>query len=216
MPSLSVRPSWAVCATCSWLALFFTGCQTTTHAGSGAVAGAGLGGTMGAILGSHNGRAGSGALLGAVAGATIGGLAGEAEDAREERDAAIAQAQYERGQAAARQSITNLDLITMAQAGLSDQVIINSVQTRGGQFDLSPSAIIELKSRGVSETVILAIQRSSETGTSRSVAPVNSSPATIIAAPPPAVYIVRPTPRVGVYFGARPYGYRYRHHHHHW
>lgn len=213
MLSSCLRVDRVVCVICGCLAMLAMGCHTTTHAGSGAVAGAGLGGTMGAIMGSNSGHAGSGALLGAMAGATLGGLAGEAEDAREQRDAAIAQAQYERDQTAARQSVTNLDLITMAQAGLSDQVIINSVETRGGAFDLSPAAIIDLKSRGVSENVILAIQRSSESGKSRSA--IYSSPTTIVAAPPPAVYIVRPTPRVGVYFGARPYGYGYRHRHCH-
>lgn len=213
MHALSARLNWAICITCGWLMLVCAGCQTTTRAESGAVAGAGLGGTMGAILGSHSGHAGSGALLGAVAGATLGGMAGEAEDARDERDAAIAQAQYERDQAAARQAITNHDLITMAQGGLSDQVIINSVQTRGGHFDLSPNAIIELKSRGVSENVILEIQRSSSATSSRTVTPVYSSP-TVVVAPAPPVYVVRPTPRIGVYFGPRPYRHGYRHHHH--
>jgi hypothetical protein len=117
---------------------------------------------------------------------------------------------------AARQSVTNYDLITMAQAGLSDQVIINSVQTRGGSFDLSPSAIIELKSRGVSENVILQIQKSSDAP--RTVALTSSRPVTTIVTTPPAVYVVRPrvVPRVGVYFGARPYGHYHRWHHHHW
>lgn len=212
MRNLITHNNFAVCVLCG-LAVLVSGCQTSTHAGAGAVAGAGLGGTVGALLGANNGRAGTGALLGAMTGAMVGSIAGDAEDAREERDLAVAQAQYERDQAVARQSVTNLDLIAMAQAGLSDQVIVNAVQTRGGQFDLSPAAIIELKSRGVSENVILSIQRSSES--SRPVASY-SRPVTTIVAPPRAVYVVRPAPAFGVYVGARPHSGRYGHYHRHY
>ncbi len=205
-----IRVKWINCVACGCLAIFATGCRTTSHAEGGALAGAGLGGTLGALIGSQSGHGGSGALLGAMTGAMVGGMAGEAEDAREERDAAIAQTQYERDMAA-RQSITNLDLINMAQAGLSEKVIMNSVQTRGGQFDLSPSAIIELKSHGVSDNVILSIQRSSDGGISRPVAAVYSRPTTIVA-PPAAVYVVRPAPTYGVFIGSRPH---YHHHHSH-
>jgi hypothetical protein len=218
MPDQFNRGKWAICAAFLILAAV-SGCYTTSHAGAGAIAGAGLGGTMGAILGSDSGHAGGGALLGAVTGAMVGSLAGEAEDARDERDMAIAQARYERDQAA-RQSVTNADLINMAQAGLSDQVIINSVQTRGGQFDLSPSAIIELKSRGVNDNVILSIQRSAGNRSSGSVAAVYTRPTTTIVSSPPALYVVRPAPTFGVFVGSRPYGYRHRphnwHHSHHW
>lgn len=215
MKRSNFQTNWAVCVICG-LAALSTGCQTTSRAETGALAGAGLGGTMGALIGSQNGRAGSGAVLGAMAGAVVGGLAGEAEDARDERDAAIAQAQYERD-VAARQSVTNYDLITMAQAGVTDAVIVNSVKTRGGQFDLSPSAIIELKSRGVSDNVILQIQQSSEQGLARP-AMVSSRPVTTIVTTPPPVYIVRPAPvaRVGLYFGPRHYGHYHRSHRHYW
>ncbi len=177
-----------------------------------------MGGVLGALIGGQSGHGGSGALVGAMTGAMVGGLAGEAEDAREQRDAAIAQTQYERDMAVRQSSVTNLDLINMAQAGLSEQVIMNSVQTRGGQFDLSPSAIIELKSRGVSDGVILAIQSASEGRSSRPVTAVYPRPTTTIVAPPRAVYIVRPAPTYGVYIGSRPHYHRphYHHHGHHW
>lgn len=212
MRKSSINRTWTICTVCG-LALTLTGCATASHADAGALAGAGLGGTMGALIGSQNGHAGGGAALGAVAGAVVGGLAGQAEDVRDQRDAAIAQAQYERANAAARQAVSNYDLISMAQAGLSDKVIVNAVETRGGQFDLSPSAIIELKSHGVSDDVILSIQHSSQSSGSYRTA-VSPQPMTVVTTAPP-VYIVRPAPvpRVGVYFGPRPYGPYYRHRH---
>lgn len=204
------RRFWVNCVVCVTLAVSAFGCRTANQTEAGALAGAGFGGTLGALIGSQSGRGGTGAVLGAMTGAVVGGLAGEAADARDERDAAIAQAQYERDQSA-RNAVTNFDLINMSQAGLSDQVVINSVQTRGGQFDLSPSAIIELKSRGVSDNVILSIQQSSQRGSYRSVSSVVSRPTTIVSAPP-TIYYIRPAPTYGVYFGSRPHYHRPHYH----
>ena len=205
--SSPISTRWIHIAACACFVALTVGCRTTSHAEGGALAGAGLGGTLGALIGSQSGHGGSGALMGAMAGAMVGGLAGEAEDAREERDAAVAQAQYERD-VAVRNSVTNYDLINMAQSGLSDQVILNAVDTRGGQFDLSPSAIIELKNHGVSESVILSIQKQSS---SRSWSRY-SRPTTIVA-PAAPVYVVRPRPTYGIFIGSRPH-YHHRPHYH--
>src|SRR5262249_24091675 len=78
----------------SALALTLAGCANMNNTQSGALLGTGLGATAGAIVGSASGHAGGGALIGAAAGAVTGGLVGNAEDAREERDAAVAHAQY--------------------------------------------------------------------------------------------------------------------------
>ena len=215
MCHLKFCTAWKVWVVCSAVVVL-TGCRTTSHAQSGALIGTGIGSFVGAVVGGESGHAAGGAIAGAMTGAVIGGLAGDAEDAREERDVAVAQAQYQQ-HLAASQAVTNVDLITMTQAGLSDQVIVNAVQTRGGQFDLSPNGIIDLKNRGVSDNVILSIQSS----TGRPVASTYAYPATTIVAPPPAVYVVPPRPTIGVGFVVgRPYGYRgyygrpHRHHHH--
>lgn len=205
--------NWSACVICGLL-VTSAGCRATNHAEAGAMMGTGVGGVLGAMIGGQSGHAAGGAIVGALAGATVGGLAGNAEDAREERDVAVAQAQYERDRAV-QQAVTNMDLITMAQAGLSDPVIVNSVQTRGGQFDLSPGAIIELKNRGVSDNVILSIQSLNNT---RPVAATYAYPTTIVS--PAPVYIApRPTIGVGVVVAPRPYYHRgyygrpYRHYH---
>lgn len=197
-------PELSVCVVCGLLAAS-VGCQATNHTEAGAMAGTGIGGVLGAIIGGESGHSAGGAVVGALAGATVGGLAGNAEDAREERDAAVAQAHYDR-YLAGRQAVTNLDLMTMAQAGLSDQIIVNAVHTRGGQFDLSPGGIIDLKNRGVSDSVILSIQNQNHV---RPVATTYAYPTTTIVSPAPVYLAPRPTFGVGVVVAPRPYyGYR--------
>jgi len=207
-----LRSSFIPCLSCA-LVLFVAGCRTTSHAQDGALLGAGLGTAAGAIIGHQSGHTQGGALLGALTGAVVGGIAGDAEDARDERDAAIAHSQYQQEEAAYRASkvaVNNLDLIDMADAGLSDQVILNAIQTRGGQLDLSPSAIIELKQHRVSDAVILSLQQSNRGYASPRPNPYAYSSTTVIT-PAPTVYIA-PRPAIGISIGARPY-YRYHGHH---
>ncbi|MFG0332423.1 MAG: hypothetical protein ACF8TS_03585, partial [Maioricimonas sp. JB049] len=144
-----------------------------------------------AVIGQQSGHAAGGAVIGAATGALAGGLIGNAEDAREERDAAIAQAGLARYQAR-NPPLSNADLIFMAQSGLGEQVIVNSIQTRGGQFDLSPQGLVQLKNSGVSDGVILTIQQSA-----------GSDPAPAVAPPVRAlarteVVVVEPRPSFGV------------------
>lgn len=57
--------------------------------------------------------------------------------------------------------MTNAEVITLHQAGLSSEIIVNAIsQAPSRQFDLSPSALLALKSAGVAEAVILAMQNS--------------------------------------------------------
>lgn len=178
------------------------GCATNTHAENGALMGAGLGAGMGALMGSHSGREGAGAVIGGTLGAITGSMIGGTQDAYEQRDAALAQ--LEASSRPMHPPLTNFDLIRMSQSGLGDEVIINAVQTRGGQFQLDPDALIALKSSGVSDRVLQHVQTAG-------LAP-SPPPTTIVAAPPPppGIVIVRPQPVVGVHFG---HGH---HHHRHW
>jgi hypothetical protein len=184
------------------LATTLSGCATNTHAQNGALMGAGLGAGMGALVGSSSGREGTGAVIGGTLGALTGSMMGRAEDAFEQRDAALAQLE-----ASARPMyppLTNLDLIRMSQAGLGEEVIVNAVQTRGGQFQLDPDSLISLKSSGVSDRVLQHVQTAAH-------AP-GPPPMTIVAVPPPpppGIVIVRPQPVVGVHFG---HGYHHRRH----
>src|SRR6516162_1794426 len=103
------------------LGLALAGCQNMNNTQTGAAVGGGLGALTGAVIGEASGHAGGGALIGAAAGALAGGLVGNAEDKREERDAAVAQAEYEHAQTQAlAQAVTISDVVTMAHSGVGD------------------------------------------------------------------------------------------------
>lgn len=187
--------------------LFCSGCHAPGgYAQQGAVLGTALGGTTGAIVGHQSGHSAEGALIGAAAGALTGGLVGDAQDARAERDAAIAQVNYQQQMAA----LNNHEIIRMAQSGLSDSVIIGAIQQRGGQFDLSPDGLIYLKTNGVSDTVIRAVQQAS-TPTAVVTAPAATATPSVhgvvVVHPRPVARIVAPAP----YVPRRPIGPPRRH-----
>lgn len=200
--SISHRRLTVVCG----LVLLSAGCRSINYAQSGALLGTGLGAVTGAMVGAHSGHAEGGALIGAAAGALAGGLIGDAEDARVERDAAIAQAAYAQQM---QHAVTNVDVIQLASSGVHDDVIISTIRSQGGRFDLSPRAIITLKNSGVSDRVILEMQNYGR------FAPPPVT--TVVAEPSPRVVVVRPEPppgpRLHFSFGSRPHRW---HHHHHW
>jgi hypothetical protein len=65
----------------------------------------------------------------------------------------------------AQQSMNNDAVVRMEQAGLSDDVVISTVNASPGQYTTSADALITLKQAGVSDRVIAAIV-SKSTGTS--------------------------------------------------
>jgi len=148
-------------------------------------------GTAGAIIGHQSGQKAEGGLIGAAAGAVTGGLVGNVQDANAERDAVLAQASRLKQVPA----LNSQDLVQMAQSGLGDTVIINAIQQRGGQFDLSPQGLIFLKSNGVSDAVIQKVQCSST-----SVPPnvVTTTP-DVVAPSVSGIVVVRPQPIAKVY-----------------
>lgn len=194
------------------LCLLAAGCAS--HTETGMAVGSGLGALTGAMIGHQSGHTGGGAVIGGIVGAAAGGLVGNAEDAREERDAAYARAAYVEAHSDA---MTNSEVIQLSQSGVSEAVILSSLRSRGGRFDLSPAGVIQLTNSGVSEKVILAMQESP--AAPRYV----SAPRETVYVPRSRVVVVEPAPPppgVGFYFGTRPHchGPRYRHwhHHHHW
>lgn len=183
---------------CTWC-----GCAGMNHAERGAAVGTTLGALAGGVIGHQSGNTAAGAILGGGAGMLAGAIVGDAEDAREERDAAIARAQYAEYQAATYSPpLTNMDLVYMAQNGLSDEVILNAVKSRGGRFELEPAALVELKRNGVSDGVISYIQRQGGRPPAARIVPASRS-----------VVVVEPVTTVGFTFGAPPCHYHYRHHH---
>lgn len=116
----------------------------------GALAGAGAG----AAIGEDDGDAVPGAIIGGAIGLISGAGVGSALDEQEYRNQAIQQQlNYQRSQA-----VTMADVVSMTQAGLSESVIINHIQTHGIARPLAASDLIVLKQQGVSDGVISAMQ----------------------------------------------------------
>jgi hypothetical protein len=57
----------------------------------------------------------------------------------------------------AKKTLTDLDVINMANAGLADSTIVLDIQTSPTAFDTSPQALVFLQRGGVSQTVIDAM-----------------------------------------------------------
>ncbi|WP_197453750.1 YMGG-like glycine zipper-containing protein [Caulifigura coniformis] len=186
--------------TAAVLMLLASGCPSMNHTQSGAMVGGGLGALTGAVIGSNSGHAPGGALIGAAVGALAGGTIGNSEDLRDERDHAIMQAAYEQQ---ARAALTNFDLVRMVQGGMGDDVIISSIQTRGGRFDLGTEALINLKANGVSDRVIVAMQQA-VSGVGQPPAVVGPAPVVVPGPPvivhPAPVFVGPPPPPPGVFF----------------
>ena len=121
-----------------------------------------LGGAMGAITGAVIGgkkHGGQDALIGAGVGAVTGNLLGRSKDRDDAPRAANgAAAVGQLNQQAAAMAVTNYDLLQMTRAGISEDVIISTMRSRGARIDLSPQALIALKQQGVSDRVVMAAQ----------------------------------------------------------
>jgi hypothetical protein len=169
---------------------------------SGTIVGGALGAVTGAVVGGRKNR-GEGALIGAGIGAVTGNLMGRSKDRVDAQRAATGAAVVgQMNQQAAAAAVTNYDLLEMTRAGVSEDVIISTMRSRGVRIDLSPQALISLKQSGVSDRVVLAAQELSRGGP-------------YVAVPAP-VAVVEPVPTRVIVTPAYPYyGPRYHHWHHH-
>ena len=180
------------------------------------VSGTFLGGAMGAITGAIIGgkhHAGQDALIGAGVGAVTGNLIGRSKDANDERRAAQgAAAVGQMNQQAMAMAVTDNDLVQMTRAGISDDVIISTMRSRGTRIDLSPQALIALRQQGVNDRVVMAAQ---QMGAGSGYAPGAPAygPTVVSEVPPPPAVIVAPAYRP-YYYGYYPRPYYYGHYHH--
>jgi hypothetical protein len=168
-------------------AVFLTGCASNTE--TGALAGAGVGGITGAIIGSAVRRPGIGAAIGAGAGALTGAAIGNAEDKKEARQQADAVAASVQAQ---QQGLK--DAATMTQQGISDDIIINKIRTSPTVYNLSADQIVWLRQYHVSDAVIREMQMTA-TRVPQRVYVEGPAPVVVVEDPPPVA--------VGVGFGYR-------------
>jgi hypothetical protein len=157
------------------LALSITGCQNLpgSNQSQGAVIG-GLGGAAaGAAIGGENNRV-LGALLGGALGAGGGYVIGANSDkilGRDQNSAAVATQNAQVHPATAedvrlassadlnRDGFVTLDEVAaMRQAGLSDDQMMQRLQATGQVFELTPEQKNYLRSRGVSDYVVIHME----------------------------------------------------------
>ncbi|MDA1017385.1 MAG: hypothetical protein O3A00_23380 [Planctomycetota bacterium] len=88
-------------------------------------------------------------------------------------------------------AMDNHDVIKLSAAGVSNELILRAVESRGGRFDLSPDGIIQLSQSGVPDDVITSIQGLGE----RESTPIASTMSPIVRGPSTtAVFVVAPRP----------------------
>jgi len=134
-----------------------SGCYTPEgqpdRTAGGALTGGALGAGTGAIIGSASGHAGEGALIGGLLGALTGGVIGNAMD-EQQREILARQSPRTMERIEQGQPLGLADIKALAQAGLSDEVIISQIRSSRAIYHLSTAEIIDLKDSGVSQRVI--------------------------------------------------------------
>jgi len=97
--------------------------------------------------------------------------------------------------AQAQQGLTNTDIIKMQSAGLSESIILSSVNTQPAAYDTSTDGLLALKKAGVSDAVVAAmISRNAAMKSGVGNPSGTNLPSAAPAGPPPGV------DEVGVYY----------------
>jgi hypothetical protein len=171
------------------------GCSTMNNTDKGVVGGGILGGLGGLAVGAATGNPGAGAAIGAGLGAVAGGATGAMVDNAERRtDEKIAQATATQVAMPAGPSL--VEIVEMSQKGHPDSIIINHIRNSGAAYNLTIQDIDYLRSRGVSEAVVVELQ-------TRPVRPVVVRPAPVVVHEPPPVVLIERRPPPGIYFRQR-------------
>ena len=120
----------------------------------------GIGGALaGAAIGKHNGTTAAGALIGGAVGLLGGAAVGSAREQTKQRQAYESQQVYQYSRA-----VTSIDVVSMVQNGVADDVIINHIRENGVQRRPDVNEVISLHRQGVSNQVIGVMQNAPEGG----------------------------------------------------
>lgn len=172
-----------------FLFLGAAGCASPYHADRGALFGGVMGAGLGAVAGAAVGDPLAGAAIGGVAGTMTGAVVGGAIDDVEARNRAEIAARL--GRPAPIGAVTVPDVISMTQAGVSEDVIATHVRNHGLARPLTTNDIIYLQQNGVTPRVVQAMQASP--GPVMVGAPAYpAGPAYVVEAAPPPVVVVEP------------------------
>ncbi len=175
-------------------ALVPVGCESMSNTGKGVVGGSLLGSAVGTGIGLATGNPRAGAAIGGLGGAAVGGMVGADKDEKQrERSDAIALAQAESAAPISRGPLSVAEVMQMSRpdpatnARVSDDLIINYIQTTNSQYNLTPQDLRELTAAGVSDRVIQEMM-----ATRQRVQPPRRTVVVREAAPPPVVVYERP------------------------
>jgi len=110
---------------------------------------------------------------------------------------------------AAQQAVNNDSIIKMAKAGLSDDIIVATINSSPGIYDATPDGLIALKQAGVSDKVIAAVvAKASAPAHPATPPPQPPAPAKNDAASPPpadaAPAAAADAPEAGTATGSKP------------
>ncbi len=181
-----------------------SGCRSPYHTDRGALLGGLTGAGVGAAIGDTKGKAAEGALVGSALGALTGAAVGSGLDEMEARHAAMIEEQV--NQQRALTTATFDDAISMTQAGLGDEVIIQHFRASGVGRAPNASELIMLKNEGVSDAVIRGIQ---EAGAAQPIVATPAEPTRVYVQ---EHYCPAPCPPYRPLWGAHAHWHR-RHYH---
>lgn len=152
------------------------------NTGTGALIGGMSGAAIGAVADRRN--PGVGALIGGAAGLLAGGLIGHAAD--QEQDART-RTYY--APAPLPPPPTLADIKALARSGVSDDVIINQINSSRAVYHLDASAIIDLSRAGVSQKIITYMINTGENVVATQAPPAPQSEVVIAAPGPDYVWV---------------------------
>ncbi len=175
----------------------FSGCQTAgPYTRNGGLAGGLTGGAIGALAGAPEGKALEGALIGAAAGGVIGGALGNSVDHQVAQDRAFYNGVQ---QQALANAVSINQVVSMSQSGLDDQLIVNQINSNGVARRLTADDLVALKSSGVSNNVISAMQTARPAAGRPGTFGPPRHPGVLVEErwihPPPVYHYNRPRPR---------------------
>lgn len=85
----------------------------------------------------------------------------------------------------AQQSLNNDSVIKLVKAGLSEDLIVSTINASPGTYDTSADGLISLKTAGASDKVVSAVVMKSATPAPPAPAPAVQTPAPQVPPPPP-------------------------------
>ena len=161
------------CLIAGCAALVVSGCGTPgSNQEAASTAGAAVGAGVGLVAGAAMHRPMEGLAAGALIGGGSGAVVGQSQDRKEAANAATQRTQAEQARVAANPPVGKADVIMMTQAKVSDDVIVNKINSASYILPLAAQDLVDLKNAGVSDKVTNAmLVRLQTQGTAMQTAP---------------------------------------------